>query len=300
MSKTKVLITGATGLVGTELVKQLHEQNIVVHYLTTSKDKIENQGNYKGFYWNTQTNEIDENCLNGVSTIFHLAGASIAERWTKSYKNEIIQSRVATVNLLKQVLSNANHTVSQVIAASAVGIYKDSLTIAHTEESDALNEGFLGEVVKLWEAATTSLSNQQVKVSQIRIGIVLSKKGGAFTKMSQPIRLGLGAPFGSGKQWQSWIHLEDLAAIFIFIMQQKLEGVFNAVAPNPITNKILTKKIAKHYNKPLLLPGIPKFVMKLVLGEMHTILYESQKVSSDKIIQLGFNFKYKQIEDFLG
>lgn len=295
----KVLITGATGLVGTELVKQLHQQNITVHYLTTSKDKIEDRENYKGFYWNIKTNEIDNTCLAGVRTIFHLAGASIAERWTTAYKKEILESRVASVALLKRVLSETSHQINHVIAASAVGIYEDSLQITHTEESHAFNDGFLGKVVKQWETATQSFEALNIPVTQIRIGLVLSKKGGAFTKMSQPIKLGLGAPFGSGKQWQSWIHLEDLVAMFRYVMNGKHYGVYNATAPHPVTNKELTKVIAKHYSKPLWLPGIPKFVMSMVLGEMHTILYESQQVSSKKIENLGFKFRYSHLKDFL-
>lgn len=300
MSNKKVLVTGATGLVGTELVKQLHQQNIIVHYLTTSKSKIENRENYKGFYWNITTNEIDKACLDGVSAIFHLAGASIAKRWTSSYKKEIIESRVASVALLKRTLNETNHQVNHIIAASAVGIYEDNLQVIHTEDSDKLNDGFLGKVVKLWEAATKSFETLNLPVTQVRIGLVLSKKGGAFTRMSQPIKFGVGAPFGHGKQWQSWIHLEDLAAIFTHVMNGKHYGVYNAVAPHPVTNKELTKAIAKHYNKPLWLPGIPKFVMNILLGEMHTILYESQKVSSEKLLASGFQFKIKQLKDFLG
>ena len=299
MSNKTVLVTGATGLVGTELVKQFHDLGYTVHYLTTSKSKIENKSNYKGFYWDLNAEIIDANCLEGVSVIIHLAGASIAQRWTTAYKEKIVKSRVDTVALLRKVLDETPHNVTHVVAASAVGIYEDSLTIEHTENSNALNSGFLAEVVKLWETATASLSTHSINVTQIRIGIVLSKKGGAFVKMSTPIKWGLGAPFGSGKQWQSWIHLEDLAGIFIHVVTHKLYGVYNAVAPTPITIKALTKKIAKHYNKPNFLPGIPKFVMQLVLGEMHTILYESQKVSNNKIEKTGFQYQFPTVDSFL-
>lgn len=294
-----VLITGATGLVGRELVSLFRKNGVTVHYLTTDYDKIKTEPDYIGFYWNPQEGKIDENCFVGVDTVIHLAGATIAKRWTKSYRQEIIESRVLSANLLFKVLKDNPHQVKQLIAASAIGIYSDSLIETYSESSPAIATDFLGNVVTSWEESTDKFGLLGIKVSKLRIGLVLSEKGGALPQMVKPVKSGFGAAFGSGKQWQSWIHIEDLAAMFYTAAKQGWEGIFNAVAPNPVTNTELTKSIAKVLRKPLWLPNIPKFVMKLVLGEMHTLLFSSQKVSSQKAESTGFVFKYTKIDKTL-
>ena len=299
----RILITGATGLIGTEIVNICKQQNIAVNYLTTRKSKIENTNSFKGFYWNPSKNEIDINCFNGVNAIIHLAGATIAKRWTDRYKKEIISSRVDSTTLLISSLNKIEHHITQVVAGSAIGIYPDHLKTNYTEAFNGENNSFLGEVVNVWEAAIDGFKDQNIRVSKIRTGLVLSAKGGAMAQMVKPIKFGLGAAFGSGKQWQSWIHVNDLAALFVFTLNNNLEGTYNGVAPNPVTNNALTKAIAKTLCKPLFLPNIPKFVMQFVLGQMHKLLFESQQVSSKKIEAAGFTFSYpfldKALEDLL-
>lgn len=295
----RILITGATGLVGQNIVKHCHKSDIAVNYLTTSKNKIEKNHDYQGFYWNPEKNEIDENCLKNVSAIINLAGASIAKPWTKSYKKEILNSRIDSLQTLKQALSENEHNVEHLISASAVGLYKDSLTKLHEEDDFDKGDDFLAEVVEQWEAAADEFENLGVEISKVRIGVVLSKNGGALEKIKSPIEKYVGAPLGSGKQWQSWIHIDDLATLFLHLVELKMEGVFNAVAPNPINNKELTEAIAKQLNKPLILPNVPKFVLKLMLGEMSTIVLGSQLVSAKKIQSTGFDFKYSQIQPAL-
>ncbi|MFD2550282.1 TIGR01777 family oxidoreductase [Bizionia sediminis] len=295
----KVLITGATGLVGKAIVAQCHQQNIVVHYLTTSKDKLENKENYKGFYWNPSNHEIDTACLEGVEVVINLAGATIANRWTAAYKNTILNSRLNTLRLMKQTLENNPHTVSHVISASAIGIYPDSLTNYYDEDTPGVSASFLGQVVEQWEAMTDQFKSLNVLVSKVRIGLVLDAKEGALPQIVKPVKFGAGAAFGSGNQWQSWIHITDLARVFMFVMEQKMPGVFNAVAPNPVTNTELTKAVASVLKKPLFLPNIPKSAMKLVLGEMHILLFESQRVSSKKIEEAGFQFQFVCIKPAL-
>lgn len=292
----KILITGATGLVGHELVSLLLQNGFSVHYLTTSKNKIESQPNYNGFYWDPTQGLVDEKCLEGVEAIIHLAGASISKRWTTSYKQEIIESRTLSTQTLFKLLKNHVHQVKQVVSASAIGIYPDSLDNFYTENTQEVASDFLGNVVVKWEESADSLSRLQISVCKIRIGLVLSMKGGALPEMVKPIKLGVGAAFGSGKQWQSWIHIHDLVRIFMTAVDQKWEGTFNAVAPNPVDNQTLTKEIASQLKKPLFLPNIPAFVMRLVLGEMHQLLFASQKVSSEKTISKGFDFKYKTVD----
>ncbi|HBK82396.1 MAG TPA: TIGR01777 family protein, partial [Flavobacterium sp.] len=279
-----VLITGATGMIGQELVQILQKNDVVVHYLSTSKNKLVSEKNYKGFYWNPTTNEIDKRAFDGVSVIYHLAGATVAKRWTGIYKKEILDSRTLSSQLLFDTLHSISHTVTQIISASAIGIYPDSLTSIYPEETTAVDNSFLGTVVKTWEDKIDLFEKLNIIVSKIRIGIVLSKNGGALSKMVLPVKLGFGAAFGSGKQYQSWIHIEDLVAIFYFVHVQKLSGIYNAVAPYPITNMQLTKEIAKVLNRPLWLPAIPKFLLNIFLGEMHTIVFSSQNVSALKIL----------------
>lgn len=296
----KVLITGATGLIGKEIVKRCHEQDISVHYLTTSKEKIKSQDNYKGFYWDPNKNIIDSNCFEDVDAIINLAGAVIAKRWTESYKKTILESRVQSLQCLKNALSKIeNHHVKQILSASAIGFYPDSLTKYYDESCSKQSPTFLGDVVSAWENAVDEFTELGLLVSKVRIGLVLDANEGALPQMAKPIKFGFGSAFGSGEQWQSWIHVYDLSGIFVHIIQNELEGVYNGVAPNPITNTELTKAIAKILNKPLFLPNIPKFFMKLVLGEMYILLFESQRVSSKKIEDSGFDFTYSNVQPAL-
>lgn len=292
----KVLITGATGLVGRELVSQCHEKGYAVNYLTTSKKKIKSSANYQGFYWNPNTGEIDKNCLNGVSVIFNLAGASISKRWTETYKKTILKSRITSLDLLKNTLKNSiNHKVTSFISASAIGKYPNSLSNYYDESDERIDDSFLGEVVEQWENKVDEFNTLKLKVAKVRIGLVLSKEGGALPEMAKPINYFVGAAFGSGEQWQSWIHIKDLAGIFIHIATNELNGTYNGVAPNPVTNTKLVKEIANSLGRPLLLPNIPKVIMYTILGDMAYLLFASQRVSSKKIEEEGFMFHYANI-----
>ena len=291
----KVLITGATGLVGQAIVAQCKKHNVKVHYLTTSKDKLELEDDYKGFYWNPKLNEIDINSFEGVDVIINLAGVSISNRWTTNYKKKIIDSRIQSLRLLKTTIEKGQIKIDRLISASAVGIYPDSLTNYYEEGSQVYSSNFLGEVVEKWETEANTFLKLGIQVTKIRIVLVLEKNEGALPKLVQPIKLGFGAALGNGEQWQSWIHKEDLARIFLFVLENKLDGVFNAVAPNPVINQELTKAIAKTINRPLILPNIPKSFLKLLLGEMHQLLLESQRVGSNKIEAEGFEFNYPNL-----
>lgn len=292
----KVLITGATGLVGTELVSLLLKNGISIHYLTTSKSKIQNEPNYKGFYWKPETGEVDDNCLEDVDAIIHLAGAPISKRWTEAYKQEILESRILSTSAIYNLLKNKPNNVHHFISASAIGIYPSSLTKVYSEDETEFDNSFLSQVVQKWEAAADKIAQLGVKVSKVRTGLVVSGKGGALKELATPIKYGLGIAFGSGEQMQSWIHLEDLAGIYAYILNNELEGVYNAVAPYPVTNNTLIKQAAKAMDKPFFMPNAPKFIMEMVLGEMHTLLFDSQNVSAKKIIREGYQFKYLSLE----
>lgn len=295
----KVLVTGATGLIGSELVSLLLQNGISVNYLTTSKNKIVNELNYNGFYWSPEKGIIDENCLMEVDSIINLAGANISKRWTNSYKQEIIESRLLSSALLFNAIKNNPNQVKQIVSASGTSIYPNSDTVIYDENSTQVNNSFLGNVVIKWEESTDKFASLGLKVCKLRTGIVLSTKGGALVEMLKTIKIGLGSSFGSGKQIQTWIHIHDIAALYYFAIKNNLDGVYNAVSPNLVSNEELTFTIAKVLKKPLFMPSIPKFIMKLILGEMHELLFENRNLSAKKIIDKGFVFKYKTIDEAL-
>lgn len=295
----RILITGATGLIGSQLVALFLEKKIDIHYLSTNKNQIKNKLGYKGFYWNPEQGIIDENCMLGVDAIIHLAGASISKRWTQSYKQEIIESRILSANLLYKILKQNPHQVQQFVSASAIGIYPDSLDQLYTEATLGVDDSFLGQVVEKWEESVDKFKKLGIKVCKIRTGLVLSKKGGVLQELVKPIKMGLGSPYGTGKQWQSWIHIKDLTAMYAFAIDRQWEGIFNGVAPHPVTNSELTKAVAKILQKPFFMPNVPQVIMKLILGEMHLLLFASQKVSAQKAIDNGFVFQYEKLDKAL-
>lgn len=292
----KVLITGATGLVGRAMVELCLSNDIGVHYLTTKKRKLVSQENHHGFYWNPNKNEIDIACFKGVDVIINLAGASITKRWTKRNRNIILNSRVNSLRTLRLGLEELqDHTVTKLVSASAIGIYPSSLTDFYKEDEKNSTNEFLGKVVQAWEKEVDTFAVLGVNTVKLRIGLVLSNKGGALPKIVKPIRNFVGAPFGSGEQWQSWIHINDLAQLFLFAAKTDINGVFNAVAPNPVTNSKMTKAVATAVSMPILMPNIPKLALQVLLGKMHVLLVDSHRVSSKKIQKKGFDFQYQNI-----
>ena len=295
----KILITGATGLIGQELVQLLLANNHSVNYLTTAVNKIVNKPNYQGFYWNPQESKIDEDCLNGVDTIVHLAGASIAKRWTKAYKQELIESRVLSSHLLYNVLKKSQHQVKHIISASGTAIYPDSFTAIYDENSTAVENSFLSNVVVSWEESIDQFKLLNIKVAKLRTGVVYSEKGGALQEIIKPIKMYVGSGFGTGKQQQSWIHLTDVVNLYYFLILNQTEGILNAVAPDVISNITLTKLIADKLHKPLFLPNIPQFVMKMLLGDMHILLFNNKNIVPKKALELGFKFQFPTIQKAL-
>ena len=247
----------------------------------------------------SRTGEIDVKCLDGVDAIINLAGSTIAQRWTDRARQNILSSRLDSLKILKSLLKNNVHSVKHIISASAIGIYPSSLTNYYDEDYTEVSRSFLGEVVEQWEQAADEFGELNISVSKIRIGLVLDNQEGALPQIVKPVKLGFGAAFGSGEQWQSWIHKDDLAAIFMYVLKHKITGIINGVAPNPVTNLELTKAVADVEGKLLFLPNIPKIAMKLILGEMHILLFESQRVSSKRIEDNGFEFTFANIKPSL-
>ncbi|ARN79138.1 TIGR01777 family protein [Nonlabens spongiae] len=297
----KILLTGATGLVGSKLVELLISEGHELHYLTTRESAIENELKYKGFLWNVQEMTIDHKCLKGVDTIIHLAGETVFQRWTEDAKKRIMDSRVDSTQLLLNLLQENEHQVEQVITASAIGIYPDQQDGAAMRENEVppTADNYLADVCIAWESMGMQFAEMGLRHAIVRIGIVLAKDGGALEQMAKPVKLYAGAGFGNGKMWQSWIAIDDLAGIFKHIAEEELEGVFNGVAPHPVRNRPMIESIGKKLDKPVVLPNVPKFVMKLMLGEMAAIVLSSQHVSSTKIEETGFVFELPNLEQAL-
>jgi uncharacterized protein (TIGR01777 family) len=292
----KILITGASGLIGKRLTEMLLEKGYQVAHLSRSSKS----GKVPSFVWDVDKGEMESQALEGVEGIIHLAGAGVADkRWSKSRKEEILQSRVKSTKLLFDTLSKNPNQVKSFISASAIGYYGFESEEVLTEDSKP-GIDFLANVTKQWEAEVDKLAVLKIRVVKLRIGIVLSEKGGALPEMAKPIRLGFGSPLGSGKQQLSWIHLDDLCEMFIHAFQMnQMNGAFNAVSGDWVTNAQMTKEISKILNKPLWAPNVPAFVLKIVVGEMAMIVLGGSKVSADKIKKSGFVFKYTELNEAL-
>ncbi len=288
----RILISGATGLVGKTLVKQALLEGHKIHFLTTQKSKLQSIDGTKGFYWNPKTNEIDVSCFEGVDSLIHLAGATVSKLWTKKYKQEILDSRLSTTQLLLESLKKTKHQVKTVVSASAVGVYSSSLEIIHKENDPAFPNSFMQKVVLDWEGTVDRFSDLDIKVSKLRIGLVLAKDGGVLATLKIPTKFGIGAAFGNGKQWQSWIHVDDLASLFLRAASDKWVGVFNAVAPEVISQNQFIKQIAKSIKRPFFMPPIPKFLLQTLFGEMSTLVLNSHNVSAKKVQEKGFKYQF--------
>jgi uncharacterized protein len=292
----KILITGASGLVGSRLTELLLQKGHQVAHLGRSK----RAGKVPSFVWDVENKSLDAEALNGVDTIINLAGAGVADkRWTDQRKKEILDSRTHSTRLLFETLKKQNHTVKTFVGASAIGYYGFGLhDEVLTEESNAGND-FLASVTKQWEEETDRISSLGARVVKLRIGIVLSDKGGALVEMTKPIRFGIGSPLGSGQQYMSWIHIDDLCEMFIkAIEDEKMLGAYNAVTAWA-TNVDFTKAVANILKKPLWLPPVPSFIMKIILGEMANLVVNGSKVSSEKIKKVGLQFKHPELRGAL-
>lgn len=291
--KHKILITGGSGLVGSKLSKLMVGSGYEVVHLSR---RVTGNEEFLTFKWDISGGTIDESAFEGVTHMVHLAGAGVAdEKWTQHRKKVILDSRVDSTKLLFQYVKKLDVKLESYISASAIGIYNYSESQCADEESDHSNT-FLAEVVKKWEESADPFQDL-TRVAKVRIGVVLSKEGGALKEIAKPISLYAGAPLGTGSQYTSWIHIQDLVGIFKYVIENNLQGTYNAVAPNPVTNSELTKAIAKSLNKPLILPNVPSFVMKLILGEMSDMILNGIKVSSQKIQTAGFEFAFTEVGD---
>ncbi|MDG1263550.1 MAG: TIGR01777 family oxidoreductase [Flavobacteriaceae bacterium] len=292
----KILISGATGLVGKVIVKQALIEGHQIHFLTTQKAKIHSIKGARGFYWNPNKNEIDVSCFDGIDTLIHLAGATVSKFWTKKHKQEILNSRLLTTQLLIDGLKKTKHQVQNVVSASAIGIYPSSLDKIHTENDAAFPNSFMQKVVLDWEQIVGGFLELDIKVCKLRIGLVLAKDGGVLATLKIPAKLGVGAAFGNGKQWQSWIHIDDLTNLFLRAASDQWEGVYNAVAPEVVSQNQFVKQITKTINRPFFMPPIPEFLLQILVGEMSSLVLNSHHVSSNKALEKEFKYQFPTLQ----
>ncbi|WP_295767803.1 TIGR01777 family oxidoreductase [uncultured Mucilaginibacter sp.] len=293
-----VLITGGTGLIGQQLTQQLLNKGYTVSHLSR---KPSNHKNVATFLWDLQKGEIDERSVDGVDTIVHLAGTGIADkRWTEKRKAEILESRTKSIGLIYDLLkSKLDHSVKHVISASGVGYYSDRGDQILTEDDTPAHD-FLGKCCVEWENAVDDGKQLGLNVTKFRTGVVLTKKEGALPQLALPVKLGVGSPLGSGKQWVSWLHLQDAVGMYLDAIEGKLQpGVYNMAAPNPVSNKELTKAVARQLKRPLWAPNVPSFIIKLLFGELSTLVLGSTRVSTNKIEEAGYRFKFAHLADAL-
>ncbi len=295
-----ILITGGTGLVGKALTKMLIQKNYRVIILTRSmKDKpADNKAAYA--LWNVKENRIDEEAVRNADGIIHLAGASVVDKkWTEDYKKQILWSRTKSSELLINTLKKNVHHVKVIVSASATGWYGADKVPGHffTEDEKA-DDSFLGEVCREWEKSIEPAEQLGIRVCKLRTGIVLAKMGGAYKEFRAPLKFGIAAILGSGKQTVSWIHIDDLCRAYIYALENdKMSGSYNAVAPLPVDNKTLTIAIAEKVKGKFYLPiHVPEFVLKLMMGGRSVEILKSTTVSAETIKKSGFTFMYPDIK----
>jgi uncharacterized protein (TIGR01777 family) len=294
-----IAITGGTGLVGKALTSLLVNKGYKV--IVFSRKKATDTSNITYAIWDVDNQQIDITALRQADYIIHLAGAGVMDKkWTASYKQEIINSRVKSGELLVNTLKNNANKVKAIVSASAIGFYgEDKSDNYFFTEEDKADSGFLGSTCKLWEDSISKASEINIRVVKLRTGIVLSKAGGAFAEFVKPLKFKLATILGNGNQVISWIHIDDLCHQYVYAIEnEKMNGVYNAVAPNPVTNKNLMLTLAKKLCGKFYIPlYVPSFLLKLMMGDRSIEILKSARVSSKKIKDVGFNFTYTNVDD---
>lgn len=292
MHNERILITGATGLVGSKLTRWLLDRSFSVVHLGRSQGVSA----LPSYTWNIHEGRIDERAFEGVGTIVHLAGASVApRRWTTRRKKEIMDSRVLSTRLLFDACRRSANRVHTLICASGINYYGFDGG-GRRREDDPPGSDFLSGVTQAWEKEADKFGELGVRVVKLRIGTVLSRDGGALKPLALPVKFFAGAPLGSGKQPVSWIHIDDLCGIILKAIDNlQLHGAYNAVAPASTTNADMIKAIGKILRRPILLPRVPAWALRMVLGELSEIVLKGSEVSSEKIQRAGYEFTFPEL-----
>lgn len=294
----KVLITGGSGMIGSQLSLELVRKGYIVHIL--SRKPLPPTASIRYFKWDLENKIIDEEAFNGISAIIHLAGENIGlSRWTARQKERIISSRAGSIKLIYEKLKTiSTQKLRVIISSGAVGFYGDRGDELLTEESE-MGTGFLSSSCQQWEAAVND-HPFECRTVIFRCGVVLNRNEGALPQVAKPITLGVGSALGSGKQWMPWVHQNDAVSAYVFALEnENLHGTYNLVAPELVRNYHFTKVLAAELNKTLWAPHVPAFLLKAILGERVHLLLDSDRVSSAKIQEEGFVFAYPDLKEAL-
>lgn len=293
----KVLITGGSGSIGLLLCNFLIEQGFDVSVLSRRRSK---KAKFKTYLWNYREDFIEEEALN-CDYIIHLAGAGIADkRWSDKRKKELIESRIGTSKLLYDKLRLHKNHVKAVISASGAGYYGQISTDKTFQETDPPGSDFIGNICKEWEAAVNKIQTLNIRVVNMRIGMVLMKNAGALEKMTPAFQAGLGTVLASGKQFMPWVHIKDLLSIFFLALTNKeMHGPYNCCSPEATDNRAFSKTLAKSLHKKIWLPNTPAWLLKLILGQRAVLLTQGSKLSVQKLLRTGYVFNYPRLEDAL-
>ena len=293
----KILIAGGSGLIGTHLSDMLSAGGYEVSHLSRKK---KDTAKYQSFVWDIDAGMIEAEAITQADYIINLAGAGIADKpWTAARKKLIIDSRVKGTRLLKSYIEKLEAKPKAYVSSTAIGYYGDRADVLLDEQSEA-GTGFLSESTMAWEQSINEVAKLGIRTVGIRVGIVLSTRGGALEKMLLPLKFGLATYFGNGKQWYSWIHIDDIASMFQYALEnESLNGFYNGVSPNPSRNKALVAALQKAYSRPSVLFPAPAVGLRLGLGEMADAVLYSTRVSADKIQEAGYAFKYPELTEAL-
>lgn len=294
-----VIITGGTGLIGQALSKFLLSRGFEV--IVFSRNPKAHKATLPGISfasWNIDDQSVNEDAFQKAKYVIHLAGAGVADKpWTNKRKKEIVESRTRSSELLIKALKNIPNEIVSVVSASAIGWYKQNLSLPATE-TDPPDSGFLGQTCRAWEESISPVSELDKRLVILRTGIVLSIDGGAFPEFKKPVKYGIAGILGNGKQFISWIHIEDICRLYMEAMTNSAwSGIYNAVTPNPVSNRMFTMELAKKMKGSFFIPiPVPDFLLRLMLGERSEEVLKSSNISANKLKQQGFQFIYPTID----
>ncbi len=293
--KDTFLITGATGLIGRYLAEKLVQKGY--DYIAVSTNKQSAEKKLAGYKKIVTYNELDSLVGERFKAVINLAGSNLgAKRWTEFAKKDFYDSRINTIESLLKLFGKMDSKPCAFVSASGVDYYGDTGSREMHEDSPPANT-FLGRLTNEWEQAALKAELAGVRTVVLRTGLVLANNAEAVNKLLLPVKLFVGGPLGSGRQYLSWIHIDDLAELYIFAAEnQNLNGIYNAAAPEPVTNSVLVKEAAKLLHRPAVMPA-PAFMLKAVLGEMSAVVLEGRKAMPHKIINAGFKFRFTNIKD---
>ena len=289
----KLLITGGSGTLGKNITKLALSKNYQVNILTRNKKLTSNKNDINYYYWNPSHKIIDDKCFNGVDSVINLSGYNVFCYWTDKNKSKILESRIESTSFILSLIKERNIKIKSFVSASGIAAYRDSLSVVSTEENGVdIPSSFINQVVIKWESKVKDYEKilPEISFSILRVGLVLSNYGGLFKISKNLSKLFLLSPLGTGNQWQSWIHIDDVSIIFLRSIENNEKGIINLVSPNPVIQKDLLRIIALNNNSKIIFPNIPTFIVKAFFGEMSELVLSSQKVRSQRLNNYVFKF----------